>query len=104
MKFAKNRQKNRTKTLISITLDTSRLKNWWIWKYSQCKSYLISHSATGHFKEKNDDKYLILDSTDKYEEVCSGIRSEIKTVIGGKELFNEKTTLELELILQMICL
>ena len=41
---------------------------------------LIIHSATGHFKEKNDKKYLILDLTDKYEEVWSGIRSEIKTL------------------------
>ena len=31
--------------------------------------YLIIYSATGHFKEKNDKKYSILDSADKYEEV-----------------------------------
>ena len=31
--------------------------------------YLIIHSGTGHFKEKNDDKYLVFYSTDKYEEV-----------------------------------
>ena len=31
--------------------------------------YLIIHSGTGHFREKNDDKYLVLYSTDKYEEV-----------------------------------
>ena len=48
------------------------------------------HSATGHFKEKNDKKYLILDSTDKYEEVLSEIRSEIKTLNGGRELFLKK--------------
>ena len=48
--------------------------------------YLIIHSATGHFKEKNDKIYLILDSSDKYEKVLSGIRSEIKTLNGGKEL------------------
>ena len=42
--------------------------------------YLIFHSATGHFKEKNDEKYLILDSINKYEEVWSRIRSEIKTL------------------------
>ena len=36
--------------------------------------YLITHSATGHFKEKNDKKHLILNSTDKYEDVWSGIR------------------------------
>ena len=48
------------------------------------------HSATGHFKGKNGEKYLIIDSTDKYEEVWSGIRSEIKTLNGGKKLFYEK--------------
>ena len=52
--------------------------------------YLIIHSATGCFNEKNGEKYLILDSTDKYEEVWSGIRSEIKTLNSGKELFYEK--------------
>ena len=52
--------------------------------------YLIIRSATGHFKEKNVEKYLILDSTEKYEEVFPGIISEIKTINGGKELFYEK--------------
>ena len=67
--------------------------------------YLIIHSAAGHFKEKNDEKYLILDLADKYEEAWSEIKSEIKTIIGGKELFDQKkTTLELELILTIICL
>ena len=48
------------------------------------------HSATGHFNEKNTEKHLIIDSTEKYEEVFSGIRSEIKRVNDGKELFYEK--------------
>ena len=52
--------------------------------------YLLIHSATGHFKEKNSEKYLILDSTDKYEEVWSVIRSEIKALNGRKERFYEK--------------
>ena len=52
--------------------------------------YLIIHSATRYFKEKNDEKYLIVDSTDKYEEDLSCIRSEIKTLNGGKELFYKK--------------
>ena len=39
--------------------------------------YLIIHSATGRFKEKNDEKYLIIDTTGKYEEVLSGIRSTV---------------------------
>ena len=80
-------------------------------KFGDCENihsvnplYLIIHSATGHFKEKNDEKYLILDSTDKYEEVLSGIRSEIKTLNGEKELFYKKTMLELKLILMMIYL
>ena len=34
------------------------------------------NSATGYFKEKNDDKYLILDSTKEYESVWSVIESE----------------------------
>ena len=66
-------------------------------KFSDCENihsvnplYLIIHSATGHFKEKDGEKYLIIDSTVKYEEVFSGIRSEIKTFNNGKELFYEK--------------
>ena len=66
-------------------------------KFSDCENihsgnplYLIIHSSTGYFKERNGEKYLILDSTDKYEEVWSGIISEIKTLNGGKELFYEK--------------
>ena len=52
--------------------------------------YLIIHSATGHFKEKSGEKYLIIDSTQKHDEVFSWIISEIKTINGGKELFYEK--------------
>ena len=52
--------------------------------------YLIINSATGYFKEKNGEKYLILDSTEKYEEVFSTIISDIKTLNEGKELFYEK--------------
>ena len=46
--------------------------------------YFIINSATGYFKEKNGEKYLIFDSTEKYEQVFSGIISEIKTINGGK--------------------
>ena len=42
--------------------------------YSVNPLYLTIHFATGYFKEKNNRKYLILDSTDKYEEFLSGIR------------------------------
>ena len=66
-------------------------------KFSDCENiqsvnllYLIIYSATGYFKERNVEKYLILDSTEKYEEVFSGIISKIKTLNRGKELFYEK--------------
>ena len=48
------------------------------------------HSATEYFKEKYGENYLILDSTEKYDEVFSGIKKEIETINGGKELFYEK--------------
>ena len=66
-------------------------------KYGNCENihsvnplYLIIHSATGYFKEKNGEKYLIIDLIYKYEDVLFRIRSEIKTINGGKELFYEK--------------
>ena len=45
------------------------------------------HSATGYFKEKNGEKYFILDSKEKYEEIFSGIKSEIQTINSGEKLF-----------------
>ena len=47
-------------------------------------------SATGYFKEKNDNKYLILDSTKEYESVWSEIKSEIKRINGGGNVFYKK--------------
>ena len=52
--------------------------------------YLTIHSATRYLKEKNGEKYLISDLTEKYVEVFSGISSEIETLNGGKKLFYEK--------------
>ena len=66
-------------------------------KFSGCENIhsvntlcLIIHSATGYFKEKYGEKYLIIDLTEKYEEAFSGIKSEIETLNSGKELFHEK--------------
>ena len=53
--------------------------------------YLIFNSATGNFKKGNDEKYLILDSTEKYEEVFSGIKSEIETINGREKMYYEKS-------------
>ena len=61
-------------------------------------------SATGYFKEKNDEKYLILDSTKEYERVWSEIRSEIKRINDGKKVFYEKIIVKLALLLKMIYL
>ena len=52
--------------------------------------YLMIHSATGYFKEKYGEKYLVFDSTEKYDEASSGIKKEIETINIGKELFYEK--------------
>ena len=80
-------------------------------KFSDCENvhsinplYLIIYSATCHFKEKHGEKYLIIDSTEKYREVWWGINSKIKTLNGRKELFSEKIMQELELIQMMIYL
>ena len=63
--------------MISIILVTLRL-------------HLIIHFATGYFKENNGEKYLIFDPTEKYEEVFSGIKSEIETINTGEEMYYEK--------------
>ena len=52
--------------------------------------YLIIHSAIGHFEEKYGGKYLIADSTEEYEDIFSGIESEIRGLNSGKELFYEE--------------
>ena len=66
-------------------------------KFGDCENihsvnplYLVIHSATGYFKEKNGEKYLILDLIEKYEEVFSGIKSDIETINSGEKLFYEK--------------
>ena len=50
------------------------------------------NSATRYLK-KNDEKYLILDSTKEYESVWSEIKSEIKKINGGEEVFYKKKLL-----------
>ena len=66
-------------------------------KIGNCKNinsvnplYLMIHSATGEFKECDAKKCLVLDSTEKYEEVFSGIKKEMETINGGKELLYER--------------
>ena len=54
--------------------------------------YLIIAKVDGFIEEKNENKYLVFDSTDenkevfkKYTELSNGIKNEIKTINGGKE-------------------
>ena len=62
----------------------------------------------GHFEEKNENKYLVLDDVDenkevskKYEEVWEGVKKEIETMVVEK-LNMEKILKKLGLNLMMI--
>ena len=66
-------------------------------KFDDCENirsvnplYLIMYSATGYFKEKNGEKYLILDLIEKYEEFFYGIKSEIEMINSGGKMYYEK--------------
>ena len=55
--------------------------------------YLMINEMIGHFEEKNENKYLVLDDVDeskevfnKYEEVWEGIQREIETINGGEKI------------------
>ena len=55
--------------------------------------YLMINEMIGHFEEKNEIKYLVLDDLDenkevlkKYEEVWEGIKKEIETINGGEKI------------------
>ena len=78
-------------------------------KINDCKNihslnplYLIFNFAAGYFKEENDEKYSILDSIEKYEEVSSEIKSEIETMNGGEKMYYEKNYDRMLLIQIMI--
>ena len=40
----------------------------------------------GHFEEKNEKKYLVLDDVDENKEVWECIKKEIETINGGKKI------------------
>ena len=55
--------------------------------------YLTINEMIGHFEEKNESEYLVLDDVDennevskKYEEVWDGIKKVLKRLIVVKEL------------------
>ena len=61
--------------------------------YSVNPLYLLVNHASGYIKEKNENKYLILDGSvnenkallKKYADVWDGIKNEIKAINGGEE-------------------
>ena len=72
--------------------------------------YLMINEMIGHFEEKNENKYLVLDEIDekkevleKYEEVWEGTKKEIETINSGKTLNIGKIFKKLDLSLMMIC-
>ena len=59
--------------------------------------YLMINEMIGHFEEKNENKYLVLDNVDenkevskKYEEVWEGIKKEIECINVGEKIKHGK--------------
>ena len=55
--------------------------------------YLMINEMVGHFEEKDENKYLVLDDVDenkevskKYKEVWEGVKKDIETINGGKKV------------------
>ena len=81
--------KNHTKTLVFTTLDILQLK-----KIDDCENiysvnplYLLVNHTSEYIEEKNENKYLIFDSTDenkdllkKCNDVWSGIKNKIEAI------------------------
>ena len=72
--------------------------------------YLMIDKRTGHFEKKNENKYLVLDDLDenkevskKCKEVWGGIKKEIETINGGKNIEYGKDFKKLGLNVMMIC-
>ena len=80
-------------------------------KFGDCENihsvnplYLLIYSATGYFKEKNGEKYLILDSTEKYEEFFLELKKKLKRLMKEKKCIMKNIMQKLELIQMMIYL
>ena len=55
------------------------------------------HEMIGHFEEKNENMYLVLDNIDenkealkKYEDVREGIKKEIETITSSEKIKYDK--------------
>ena len=72
--------------------------------------YLMIDKMIGHFEEKSENKYLVLDDVNenkevsqKYEEVWDGIKKEIEMINGGKKMNMGKILKKLGSSLMMNC-
>ena len=72
--------------------------------------YLMINEMIGHFEEKNENKYLVLDDVDentevskKCQEVQEGVKKEIETINSGKEIEYGNIFKKLALSLMMTC-
>ena len=70
--------------------------------------YLMINEMIGHFEEKNENKYLVLDDIDenkevskKYEEAWDGIKKDIETINRGERVDIRKIFKKLGLSLMM---
>ena len=84
-----------TKRLIFITSGM-----WLLKKIANCNNincvnpfYLMINEMIGHFEEKNENEYLVLDDVDenrevskKYEDVWEGVKKEFETMNGGEKI------------------
>ena len=66
-------------------------------KFGDCENihsvnplYLITDSATEYFEEESGEKYLIIDSTEKYKEVFLELDQKLKQLIVEKNCFMKK--------------
>ena len=59
--------------------------------------YLMIDGMIGHFEEKSENKYLVLDDvyenkdvSKKYKEVWEGVKKEIEMINGGEKIEDSK--------------
>ena len=90
---------------------------WLLKKIDDCNNinsvhplYLMIDETIGHFEEKNESKYLVLDDVNvnkevskKYKKVWEGAKEEIKRLMEPKKLNMGKITWRLGLNLMLIC-
>ena len=72
--------------------------------------YLMINEMIGHFEEKNENKYLVLDNvgenkeiSKKYEELWDGVKNKLKRLMVVKKLNARKISKKIGLSQMMTC-